>query len=119
MLSSENSVETTNLRKVYFQKKTEALKGLDFQVIERSIVAVVGPNGAGKSTLQNLLCLNDRRTSGGLVLMGQRHRQTGQIEKIGIVPQTNLFWDTLTVNENLKLITDIKGYSPLRAEDLI
>lgn len=51
VLKSENMVQSSNVCKVYSQKKIEALKEVDFQVIERSIVAIVGPNGAGKSTL--------------------------------------------------------------------
>jgi len=70
-------------------------------------LAVVGPNGAGKSTLHSLLGFVQRRTSGSIEFL------TPDIEKnlkrTALVPQDDLFWEDLTVFENVKLVCEIKG----------
>jgi len=49
----------------------EVLKGVDLDVIEGEILAVIGESGAGKSTLLHILGMLDRPTSGMLVLNGE------------------------------------------------
>ena len=49
----------------------EVLKGIDLDLIEGHILAVVGKSGAGKSTLLHILGMLDRPTSGRLSLNGE------------------------------------------------
>lgn len=46
----------------------EVLKGLNFEVKEGEIVAIVGPSGVGKSTLLHILGALDRPTQGSVYL---------------------------------------------------
>lgn len=57
---------TDNLYKNYsMDKRTiEVLKGIDLEIYEGEIVAVMGPSGVGKSTLLHLIGVLDRPTSG-------------------------------------------------------
>ena len=58
--------------KNYIVGKTvlRVLKGVDLDIIEGQILAVVGESGAGKSTLLHILGMLDRPTAGNLSLNG-------------------------------------------------
>ncbi len=63
-----------NVHKSYRTGKTSelhVLKGIDLQIKEGEIVAVVGPSGVGKSTLLHIIGTLDRPTQGFVELYGQ------------------------------------------------
>ena len=67
----ENIVEIKNVKKTYGsgnQKKTEALKGISFDVEKGEFVGIMGASGSGKSTLLNILSTLDKPTSGKVTI---------------------------------------------------
>ncbi|MFQ1020553.1 ABC transporter ATP-binding protein [Tardisphaera saccharovorans] len=62
-------IEAKRLRKRY--GSFEALKGIDFEVQEGKVVALVGPNGAGKTTTLKILSGFLRPTEGKVSIMGK------------------------------------------------
>ena len=46
----------------------EVLKGIDLEIADGEIVAIVGPSGAGKTTLLQILGTLDKSDSGKIVL---------------------------------------------------
>ena len=58
-----NVIEVEGLRKVY-AGGVEAVKGIDFEVIEGEVFGLLGPNGAGKSTTVGMLTTTVLPTAG-------------------------------------------------------
>ncbi len=67
-MNSKIMVRSINLHKYYPMGKTQlhVLKGIDLEVYEGEIVAIIGPSGVGKSTLLHILGILDRPTQGEL-----------------------------------------------------
>jgi len=63
-------VLTDNLYKNYYldSRTVEVLKGIDLEIYEGEIVAIMGPSGVGKSTLLHILGVLDRPTSGRVLI---------------------------------------------------
>ena len=61
-----NILKVENASKYY--GKTKALNGVNFEVPENSIFAILGPNGSGKSTLLDLIAGKRLPTSGKIKL---------------------------------------------------
>ena len=57
-----------------------ALRGVDLDVGENELVAIMGSSGSGKSTLMNVLCCLDRPTEGSYRLKDRRTDGMGQVE---------------------------------------
>ena len=81
------------------------LFGVDFDVTEGEIVAVLGTNGSGKSTLLRAIAGIQEPSSGAILLDGvdvthaQAHRNAGR--GVVMVPGGRAIFPTLTVAENL------------------
>src|SRR3982074_1130328 len=83
------------------------LFGIDLDIVEGELVALIGANGAGKSTLLGTLS-GLVRASGGPVLFAGRDITSARPEAIvqaGLahVPQGRRLFSTLTVERNLLL----------------
>lgn len=63
---------TDNIFKNYFldNRTVAVLKGIDLEIAEGEIVAVMGPSGVGKSTLLHILGALDRPSSGSVIIDG-------------------------------------------------
>ncbi len=72
-MSNAPIIQATGLRKIYGMGDVlvAALDGVDLQIGQGELVAVMGPSGSGKSTLMNILGCLDRPSEGRYVLDGQ------------------------------------------------
>lgn len=93
------------------QKEVVALRGVDLQVGPREIVALLGNNGAGKSTLMSI-CAGVLTADSGTVLVhgasSDQHRRVGR-SPVGLAPQEESLYPTLTVRQNLTYFGRIAG----------
>jgi len=85
---------------------TQALFGIDFDLEEGGIAALLGANGAGKTTTLRALC-GAVKARGSVRFAGQaiESRATEDIVRMGVahVPDGRGTFSALTVEENLKL----------------
>ncbi len=97
----------------------DALRGVDLDIAEHKLVAIMGPSGSGKSTLMHLLAGLDRPTS-GTVTVGDTELSTlsdSQLtllrrSHIGFVFQFFNLLPMLNAEENVLLPLSIAGDKP-------
>ncbi|OGR82274.1 MAG: hypothetical protein A2636_05950 [Elusimicrobia bacterium RIFCSPHIGHO2_01_FULL_64_10] len=127
-----HSIIARGIRKTYVQgpRTIEVLKGIDLEIQNGEIVALVGPSGAGKSTLLHVLGLMDRATEGGLELLGKAIAGAREEEldgfrnrHVGFLFQFHYLLPELTLLENCALPLRIAGRpsdkANLRASELL
>lgn len=105
--------------------KVNALQDVDLTIYRGEFIVLLGPSGSGKSTLLNILGGLDRPTSGvarfaGHELTGATDEQLTQYrrEHVGFVFQFYNLIPSLTVRENVELVTDIADH-PMSATEAL
>ena len=86
------------------------LRGLSFAVRAGEVYGLLGPNGAGKTTTINLICHLLDLDGGSVEVGGERVSQKTK-SLVGVAPQENLLYRSLTCAENLKFFARIYGLS--------
>ncbi len=115
------------LAKTYRMGEVEvrALAGVDLEIREGEFIVLLGPSGSGKSTLLNILGGLDTPTSGmalwrdhDLAAAGEADLTRYRREHVGFVFQFYNLIPSLTVRENVALVTEIAP-SPMRPEEAL
>jgi len=95
-----------NLHKNY--KEKEVLKGVDLNIKQGEIKALIGVNGSGKSTLVEIVCGVKCATCGDVsvnnININDKKSRNSLKHIIGYVPQSFSLFNDLTVRENLSYI---------------
>ncbi|MBC7959696.1 MAG: ABC transporter ATP-binding protein [Vallitaleaceae bacterium] len=85
----------------------EAVKGISFEVPEKSIVTLIGANGAGKSTILRSISGLVKPVGGKIEFLGEditgKGTETIVTKGITLVPEGRRIFPDLTVLENLKI----------------
>ncbi len=112
------AVEIQGLTKVFGSGETEvrALDGVDLEVVNGEMMAIMGPSGSGKSTLLHLLGALETPTAGSIALAGREFAGLDdkeltllRREGIGFVFQFFNLLPALTAEENVLLPALIAG----------
>ena len=88
------------------------LDNINFKVNQNTIHGMLGPNGAGKSTIFNLITGLIKPKNGKIKINGKDvtnfpiYQRTREF-KLGYVPQYGGFFGDLTLEDNLKAISEI------------
>jgi putative ABC transport system ATP-binding protein len=115
------------LTKVYGMGDVEvrALNGVDLEIFAGEFIVLLGPSGSGKSTLLNILGGLDTPTTGhafwrdhDLTRADDAALTRYRREHVGFVFQFYNLIPSLTVRENVALVTDIVS-NPMKPEDAL
>ncbi len=95
-----------NLCKSYGQRTV--LHNLNLQISPGEIYGLLGPNGAGKTTTINILCYLLKADSGRVTINDQPVSEATK-SLVGLAPQENLLYRSLTCEENLHFFARLYG----------
>eukprot|EP00850_Spirogloea_muscicola_P008456 SM000045S16201 [mRNA] locus=s45:178603:184208:+ [translate_table: standard] len=91
----------------------QAVKGAWFNVERGKLFCLLGPNGAGKSTTIHCLTGIIPSTGGDALVCGDSIKSPAGMtrirSKMGVCPQFDILWDSLSGREHLRLFALIKG----------
>lgn len=113
------AIKAEGLAKRY--KDILAVDGLDLEIAEGELFALLGVNGAGKSTTIKMLCCLTHPTAGDAWVGGHSIVEApDQVRRmIGISPQETAVAPNLTVKENLAFMAGIYGFSKEQAAERV
>jgi putative ABC transport system ATP-binding protein len=115
------------LSKIYRMGEVDvpALRSLDLEIYQGEFVVLLGPSGSGKSTLLNILGGLDNPTAGealwrdhDLTRADERALTRYRRDHVGFVFQFYNLIPSLTVRENVMLVTDIVA-DPMPPEEAL
>ncbi|MCX2863623.1 ABC transporter ATP-binding protein [Paucibacter sp. PLA-PC-4] len=102
-----------------------ALRSVDLEIARGEFIVLLGASGSGKSTLLNILGGLDVPSSGSLLFKGQALSGAGEAEltryrreHVGFVFQFYNLIPSLTVRENVALVTDIAS-DPMPVDEAV
>lgn len=109
-------LKISNLSKRFGQR--QALNQLSLTLQPGEVYGLLGPNGAGKTTALNLLCGLLKPDSGEILVQGKPvSRATKRL--VGVMPQQNLLYQSLTCQENLAFLARIYGLNKKEMPDRV
>ncbi len=88
--------------------KRQVLQDLTLHIQPGEIYGLLGPNGAGKTTTINILCNLLQADSGEIKINGHPVSERTKL-LVGVAPQENLLYKTLSCEENLNFYARIYG----------
>jgi len=101
-------VEITDLHKRF--GKNKVLNGINLNINEGGIFAVLGPNGSGKTTIIKSILGMVIPNSGTIKVFDTSIKNNSEYRhKIDYLPQIANFPSNLKVNELIKMIKDLRG----------
>lgn len=121
-----NILSLRNIYKSFNQgeQKLEVLRGVNFDINEGEVVALIGPSGSGKSTLLQIAGLLEVPTSGNILLNGQDCSKQGDAVRtslrrdfLGFVYQYHNLLPDFNALENVMIPQLIAGKSPSEAKE--
>lgn len=98
------------------QSKTQALRGVDLEILDKKLTLLVGPSGSGKTTLLSIIETILTPDEGELFILDHHVNKMNELEKarfrnknIGVVFQALHLIPSLTVLENVIFPLIIQG----------
>jgi ABC-type lipoprotein export system ATPase subunit len=100
--------EAIGIEKRFDDGQVQALRGINFRVVQGEFLAITGPSGCGKTTLLQMLGALDRPTGGTLLYRGKSipdlaHPSIYRAREIGFIFQAFHLLPTFTALENVQI----------------
>lgn len=99
-------LKITNLKKSYQDRLV--LQDLNLNITAGEIYGLLGQNGAGKTTTINIIC-NLLKADSGVITINNQPVSEATKKLLGVAPQENLLYKTLSCEENLNFYAKIYG----------
>lgn len=100
--------------------KNQVLQGIDLEIEQGGIFAILGPNGSGKTTLIKSILGMVIPNSGTIEIEGRSVKNDWKYrQKIDYLPQIANFPTNLTVEELIRMIKDLRANKTTEEEQLI
>ncbi|XP_066485290.1 ATP-binding cassette sub-family A member 13 [Tiliqua scincoides] len=109
--ASSEGVVLMSLTKAHSESNKIAVKDLSLTFYKGQITALLGTNGAGKTTVISMLTGLYPPSSGSIIING-KHMETDLAAvrtEMGVCPQYDVLFETLTVQEHLLLYGSVKA----------
>lgn len=105
-MNGDTLIEVKDLHKYY--GKYEVLKGINTEICQGEVVAIIGPSGCGKSTFLRSLNLLEAPTKGNIIFEGKDITAPGTDvdkirQKIGMVFQQFNLFANMNIRDNITL----------------
>jgi ABC-2 type transport system ATP-binding protein len=119
MTSPPTAISVRDLHKAY--KRTEALRGLDFDIPSGQVTGFLGPNGAGKTTTFRSLLGLTRPDRGSIEILG--HVIPSELntvtKKVGAIVEEPGLMKAHTGRVNLRIAADTLGFGEERIDEML
>ncbi|WP_227937503.1 betaine/proline/choline family ABC transporter ATP-binding protein [Alkalihalobacillus deserti] len=111
----------SNVSKVY-ANGFEAVKSVDFEVSRGEFIVLIGPSGSGKTTTMKMINRLIPHTSGTISINGKDITKLNVVElrrKIGYVIQQAGLFPHYTIEKNIAIVPQLKGWSKQRINERV
>ena len=101
--------------------KTEALRGLDFEIPAGKLTGFLGPNGAGKTTTFRSILGLTKPDAGDIEILGMQipSQLPHLVKKIGVIVEEPGIIKALSGRVNLEVAADTLGFGHERIEEML
>lgn len=119
MSDGSAAIRVRGLEKTY--GKTEALRGLDFDIPSGQLTGFLGPNGAGKTTTFRALLGLTRPGAGEIEILGMPvpSRLPEIVKKVGVIIEEPGLIKSLNGRLNLTIAADTLGFGHERIDEML
>ena len=114
---NEIILEIDSLSKRYGQ--IQAVENLSLNISRGTVCGILGPNGSGKTTSLSMLLGIVRPDSGSYSWFGGRMNGAKARKRIGALLETPNFYPWMNAEENLRILSHIKGVNPSLQDELL
>jgi ABC-type multidrug transport system ATPase subunit len=103
----------------HFPDGSDGLDDVTIEARHGELVCILGPSGSGKSTLLSLMNGTLAPERGAVLFGGRDLAETPELRsRIGYVPQDDLLFENLTVEENLRFGADLRFAGRMPAAEI-